>query len=77
MSPAPTKVENLTFEAAFAELEAIVAALEGEGRPLNESIQMYERGQALSAHCASLLEKATLKVRTLGAPADEDLEGQA
>ena len=36
-----------------------------EQRPLNEAIALYERGQALSKHCAALLEKAELKVRQL------------
>ncbi len=57
--------QKLTYEEAFAELEAVVAALEGEQRPLDESIALYERGQALSKHCAVLLEKAELKVRQL------------
>jgi exodeoxyribonuclease VII small subunit len=61
----PKDVSKLTYEAAFAELEAVVAALEGEQRPLDESIALYERGQALSKHCAALLEKAELKVRQL------------
>jgi exodeoxyribonuclease VII small subunit len=66
MSPASQKkVEELSYEAAFTELETIVAALEGESRPLDESIRLYERGQALSKHCAALLEKAELKVRQL------------
>ena len=52
MSPALKKVETLSYEAAFTELEAIVAALEAEGHALDESIALYERGQALAAHCA-------------------------
>lgn len=58
-------IEEMTYEESFAELQAVVAALEGEGRPLDESIAFYERGQALARHCASLLEKAELKVRQL------------
>ncbi len=58
-------IDEMTYEETFAELQAVVAALEGEGRPLDESIMYYERGQALARHCASLLEKAELKVRQL------------
>ncbi len=65
MSPSSKKVEDLSYEAAFTELETIVAALEGETRPLDESISLYERGQALAKHCAALLGKAELKVRQL------------
>ena len=77
MSPALKKVETLSYEAAFTELEAIVAALEAEGHALDESIGLYERGQALAAHCAVLLEKAELKVRQLGPDGLTDFEGQA
>ncbi len=71
------KVEDLSYEAAFSELEAIVAALEGEGRPLDESIKLYERGQVLARHCADLLEKAELKVRQLSGDSLVDLDAEA
>ena len=58
-------IEELTYEQAVAELEAIVAALETGERPLEETMKLFERGQALSKHCADLLDKAELKVRTL------------
>ncbi len=56
---------GLTFEAAFAELESIVAALEDEQSSLDSSLALYERGQALVKRCGELLEKAELKVRKL------------
>ena len=77
MSPSSKKVEELTYETAFTELETIVAALEGESRPLDESISLYERGQALAKHCAALLEKAELKVRQLSGDGLTDFEPEA
>lgn len=77
MSKASKKVEELTYEETFAELQAIVAELEGEGRPLDESIALYERGQALARHCAALLEKAELKVRQLSGETLSAFEGEA
>jgi len=56
-------VEELTYEDALAELEEIVSALEGEQNPLEESLKLFERGQALAAHCGVLLEAAELKVK--------------
>ena len=56
-------VEELTYEDALAELEEIVSALEREQNPLEESIKLFERGQALAAHCGVLLEAAELKVK--------------
>lgn len=65
MSPAKKTSDELSYEDAFTALEAVVEALESEQRPLDEAIALYERGQALSKHCAALLEKAELKVRQL------------
>jgi exodeoxyribonuclease VII small subunit len=56
-------VEELTYEEALAELEQIVAVLEGEQNQLEESIKLFERGQALAARCSVLLEAAELKVK--------------
>ncbi len=56
-------VEELTYEEALAELEEIVAALEGEQNQLEEAIKLFERGQALAARCGILLEAAELKVK--------------
>ncbi len=58
-------IGELSYEQAVAELEAIVTALEKGEKPLQESMALFERGQALTKHCADLLEKAELKVRTL------------
>jgi exodeoxyribonuclease VII small subunit len=64
-SSAPKSVESLSYEQAFAELESIVAALENEQRSLDESMALYERGQALVKRCAKILDKAELKVKQL------------
>jgi exodeoxyribonuclease VII small subunit len=61
----PKPIEALTYEEAFAELETIVSALESGERPLEESMTLFERGQALTKRCAELLDKAELKVQAL------------
>ena len=58
-------VEDMNYEEAFAELEAIVAALESEQKPLDESLQLYERGQLLVQYCAALLDQADLRIQQL------------
>lgn len=60
-----TAIESLTYEQAFAELENIVAALEEGQATLDESMDLFQRGQALSKRCANLLEQARLKVTIL------------
>ncbi|HKZ86732.1 MAG TPA: exodeoxyribonuclease VII small subunit [Anaerolineae bacterium] len=61
----PAKIEDLTFEQAFEELEATVAKLEDGDLSLEESLALFERGQRLSAQCSRLLEQAELKVTHL------------
>jgi exodeoxyribonuclease VII small subunit len=60
-----TLVENLTYEEAMTELEGIVESLEGEQNPLEVSMKLFERGQALAVYCGALLESAQLKVQKL------------
>lgn len=57
------ELRNLSYEAAYQELEALVARMEGGDLPLEESVKLYERGQRLSAHCQALLEQAELKIK--------------
>ena len=58
-------LESLTFEAALAELEAIVQRLERGQLDLEASIEAYERGTALRRHCAAKLEEARLRVEKI------------
>jgi len=60
-----TSVEELSYEQAFSELEEIVNRLESEALSLEDSLSLYERGQALSLRCSSLLESAELRVQQL------------
>ena len=54
-----------TFEAALAELEAIVRDMETGQLPLEESLAAYERGAALLRHCQDTLSAAEQKLRIL------------
>ena len=51
-------IEELSFEGALKELEAIVSRLEQGEVDLEDSIALYERGQALKAHCEKKLKSA-------------------
>jgi exodeoxyribonuclease VII small subunit len=51
-------VEELSFEGALKELEAIVSRLEQGEVDLEDSIALYERGQALKSHCEKKLKSA-------------------
>ena len=58
-------IAALSFEQALAELEKIVSELESGQAPLERSIEVYERGAALKAHCESRLEAARLRVEKI------------
>ena len=58
-------LDDLSYEEAMTELDVIVESLEGEQSPLDESMKLFERGQALAARCSELLEAAQLKVQKL------------
>jgi exodeoxyribonuclease VII small subunit len=58
-------VDDLSYEQALTELEAIVASLEANQLSLDETMTLYERGQALTRHCIELLDKAELRVKKL------------
>jgi exodeoxyribonuclease VII small subunit len=58
-------VEELSYEEALNELEGIVESLEDGQSQLEESMKLFERGQALVTHCGALLESAQLKVQKL------------
>lgn len=60
-----TPVEEMTYEQAFEEMEKLVAALESGDLPLEESLALFERGQALAQRCMALLDQAELKVQQL------------
>jgi exodeoxyribonuclease VII small subunit len=59
------ELDQLSYEEAFAELESIVTALESDERPLDESLALFERGQALARHCTQVLDRAELRIQQL------------
>ncbi len=65
-------IKNLSYEAAYDELAALVARMESGELSLEKSVALYERGQKLSAHCQALLEAAQLKITRVdeAGPAD-------
>lgn len=58
-------ITAMSFEAAVAELERIVDQLEKGDVPLDKSIEIYERGEALKAHCEKLLGAAEKRIEKI------------
>ena len=61
------KLEELPFEAAFAQLEEVVGKLEAGDLPLDDALALFEQGQKLAAFCSTKLDEAELKVQRLSA----------
>jgi exodeoxyribonuclease VII small subunit len=62
MADTNADVKALPFEKALAELETIVQKLERGDVPLEESVAIYERGEALKRRCEELLRQAEARV---------------
>ena len=60
-----TDVKKLSFEKALAELEQIVQKLERGDVALEESVTIYERGEALKRRCEELLRQAEARVEKI------------
>jgi exodeoxyribonuclease VII small subunit len=63
-------IESMTFEQAYHELEETVQRLEAGNLPLEEAIELYQRGMALAQYCNQQLDSAELRIKTL-APSGE------
>lgn len=71
--PADSDIANLSFEDALAELETIVRQLESGDAPLDRSVELFARGDALRAQCEKLLKAAEMRIQQVRA----DSEGTA
>ena len=58
-------IKAMSFDQALHALEAIVDDLERGDVPLDQSIRIYERGEALKVHCDRLLKAAEDKVEKI------------
>jgi exodeoxyribonuclease VII small subunit len=77
LTDSPADINKMPFEAALAELEAIVAKLEQGSVALEESIKIYERGEALKAHCDKLLKNAEMRIEKITLGGDGKPKGAA
>ncbi|KEC55360.1 exodeoxyribonuclease VII small subunit [Bartonella koehlerae] len=68
-------VTTLSFEQALKQLEVIVENLERGDVPLEQSIDIYERGEALKKHCEKLLKAAEVKVEKIQLSEEDSPEG--
>lgn len=74
-SGAETPIEGMSFEEALKALEGVVEALEGGQVPLEQSLDLYERGERLRKHCEDRLKAAELRVEKIVSGADGEATG--
>jgi exodeoxyribonuclease VII small subunit len=65
MSDISAEIKQLTFEQAYQQLEEVVQKLENGQLPLNEALELYQRGMALAQHCGIQLDNAELTIKEL------------
>ncbi len=58
-------INNYSFEDMLAELEKIVAQLEGGEASLEEALEMYKKGTLLASKCSKLLDNAEKQIKIL------------
>ena len=75
MTEAKPDIATMPFEAALAELEQIVDKLEKGAVALDESISLYERGEALKKRCDELLKNAEMCIEKITLAADGGFKG--
>ena len=63
-NPGPD-ISQLSFEDALRALEDIVRKLESGDVPLDDSISLYERGEALRKHCQARLDAAQARIERI------------
>ena len=65
MQEAAPEIASLSFEDALRSLEDVVRRLESGEVPLDQSIELYERGEALRAHCQARLDAAQARIEKI------------
>lgn len=68
-------IANLSFEEALKELESVVRRLESGEAPLDESIELYAKGDSLRAHCQARLDAAQARIEAIVADRDGKPQG--
>jgi exodeoxyribonuclease VII small subunit len=66
----PADIAKMSFEDALKELESIVTQLEQGKVELEKSIEIYERGTQLKAHCEAKLKDAQARIEKIVVAAD-------
>ena len=67
-------INNMNFEEAMSELEAIVRRLEEGKSSLEDAIKYYERGSVLRKHCEKKLQDAKLRIEKISVNSNGEIQ---
>jgi exodeoxyribonuclease VII small subunit len=70
MTQDSANIAEMSFEDALRALEDVVRKLESGDVPLDDSISLYERGEALRKHCQARLDSAQARIERIVQGAD-------
>lgn len=70
------KIEDMSFEEALKELENSVKKIDQGNESLDASIEAFERGTLLKAHCEKKLQEAKLKIEKIVQKSDGSIEAE-
>ncbi len=70
MAEAHDQISEMTFEQALRELETVVRKLESGDVPLDDSIDLYERGEQLRKACQKRLDAAQARIEKIVSDAE-------
>lgn len=70
MNESAPDLAAMNFEDALRALEEVVRRLESGEVPLDDSIALYERGEALRKHCQARLDAAQARIEKIVAGSD-------
>ena len=65
MAKKTSKAKEPSFETALAELEELIAGMEGDQLPLDELVTSYEKGARLLKHCEEILAQARKRIEVV------------
>ncbi len=68
-------ISSMSFEEALRALEQVVRMLESGEAKLDESIDLYERGERLRAHCQARLDAAQARIEKIVQGVDGEVAG--
>ena len=77
MAEVSTDISGLSFEDALRALEDVVRKLESGEVPLDQSIDLYERGEVLRKHCKARLDAAQARIEKIVTGASTGASGEA